>query len=58
MTEYRRSDLSSGELVGSALRQLRELAWFARNVALKVAIVTRLRPLQRLLDPRQEGWPY
>jgi predicted O-methyltransferase YrrM len=58
MAEYRRADLSPGERVRSVLQQLRELGWFARNVALKVAIVTRLRPLQRLLDPRQEGWPY
>jgi predicted O-methyltransferase YrrM len=58
MAEYRRADLSTGELARSALRQVRELGWFARNVALKVAIVTRLRPLQRLLDPRREGWPY
>jgi predicted O-methyltransferase YrrM len=58
MAEYRRSDLATGALVRSALSQTRELGWFARNVALKVAIVTRLRPLQRLLDPRKEGWPY
>lgn len=58
MAEYRRANLSAGELVRSALRQVGELGWFSRNVALKVAIVTRLRPLERLLDPRREGWPY
>jgi predicted O-methyltransferase YrrM len=58
MAEYRRADLSPGERLANALRQSRELGWFARNVALKVAIVTRVRPLQRLLDPRGEGWPY
>ena len=58
MAEYRRADLGLAERVRSTLRQVRELGWFARNVALKVAIVTRLRPLQRLLDPRREGWPY
>ena len=58
LAEYRRADLSAGELVASALRQSRELGWFARNVALKLAIVARLRPLQRLLDPGGEGWPY
>lgn len=58
LAEYRRADLSAGELVRSSLHQVRELGWFARNVALKVAIVTRLRPLERLLDPRREGWPY
>ncbi len=58
LAEYRRADLSGGERRANALRQSRELGWFARNVALKLAIVARLRPLQRLLDPRAEGWPY
>jgi predicted O-methyltransferase YrrM len=58
MAEYRRADLSPAERLRSASKQARELAWFARNVALKVAIVARLRPLQRVLDPRREGWPY
>ena len=58
LAEYRRADLSPGELVASALRQSRELCWFARNVALKLATVARIRPLQRVLDPGGEGWPY
>jgi predicted O-methyltransferase YrrM len=58
LSEYRRADQPTGELVQSAFHQVRELGWFARNVVLKVAIVTRLRPLERLLDPRREGWPY
>jgi hypothetical protein len=35
-----------------------ELRWFIRNVVLKVAIAAHLRPLRRLLDPHDEGWPY
>ena len=41
-----------------AMRQLAELPWFARNVLLKVAIVARLRPLQRLLGSPDGAWPY
>jgi predicted O-methyltransferase YrrM len=42
----------------SALRQFAQLPWFVRNVIVKVAIVTRLRPLGRLMGHRGDGWPY
>jgi hypothetical protein len=58
LAEYRRTELSRRARVRNGLRQSMELAWFARNVALKVAITARLRSLQRLLDSRREGWPY
>jgi methyltransferase family protein len=58
LAEYRRERLPPGARVASALRQLAQLPWFARNVLLKVAIVTRLRPLQRLLGSRDGAWPY
>jgi predicted O-methyltransferase YrrM len=58
MAEYRRVDTTGGGIALSAWRQSRELVWFARNVALKLAIVAHLRPLARLLDSRGEGWPY
>lgn len=58
MAEYHRADLRGTEQLANLWRQSRELGWFARNVALKVAIVAKLRPLRRLLDPRNEGWPY
>jgi hypothetical protein len=42
-----------------ALRQLAELPWFARNVAIKVLVLARLRPLaERLGLPRDAPWPY
>ncbi len=54
LAEYRRAD---GGL-GSALRQLAQLPWFARNVLVKVALVLHLRPLARLLGHPSGDWPY
>jgi predicted O-methyltransferase YrrM len=50
LIEYRRNDLPPRATARSALRQLAQLPWFARNVLLKLAIVTRLR--------RDAEWPY
>jgi predicted O-methyltransferase YrrM len=47
-----------GGRVRNALGQLAELPWFARNVAVKLALVARLRPLARALGHRDGGWPY
>ena len=58
LAEYRRAELSGGGRLVNLMRQVRELGWFARNVALKLAIVTRLGPVRRALDPAGEGWPY
>jgi len=58
LAEYRRADLGPRARARNALRQAAELPWFGRNVALKIAITARLRPLRRLLDARAEGWPY
>lgn len=58
LAEYRREDLRGGARVANALRQAAELPWFARNVLVKVALVTRLRPLARLLGHRSGDWPY
>ena len=44
--------------IPNAARQLAQLPWFARNVLVKVAIVTRMRPLLRLLRHDGETWPY
>ena len=44
---YRRED--SVPVLANALRQLAQLPWFARNILLKLAIVTRLR---------RGDWPY
>jgi len=41
-------------------RQVAQLPWFARNVAVKALILARLRPLARLLGhgPGDGPWPY
>jgi predicted O-methyltransferase YrrM len=44
--------------LGNALRQLAELPWFARNVAIKVLIVARLGWVVRFLGHRDATWPY
>lgn len=58
LAEYRREPLGFGARLANAARQLAQLPWFARNVVVKVAIVTRLRPLARLMGHRGEHWPY
>lgn len=58
LAEYRREDLAGARRARNATRQLAQLPWFARNVAVKVALVTRLRPLARLLGHRSGDWPY
>jgi predicted O-methyltransferase YrrM len=58
LAEYRRERLGPAARAGSALAQLAQLPWFARNVVIKVAIVLRLRPLLRLLRHEGETWPY
>jgi predicted O-methyltransferase YrrM len=55
LAEYRRERVAR---IPNAARQLAQLPWFLRNVVVKVAIVTRLRPLARLMGHRGEHWPY
>jgi hypothetical protein len=50
LAEYRRVRPRGRERFASALRQVAQLAWFARNVFVKVVIVLRLR--------RSWEWPY
>ena len=49
LAEYRRTELRGTRRARNLLRQLRELPWFARNVLVKIALVTRLR---------RGDWPY
>lgn len=57
LVEYRREDLDVATRVTNVARQLAELPWFVRNLAVKVAIVARLRPVLRVLG--SDGtWPY
>jgi predicted O-methyltransferase YrrM len=58
LAEYERRRLGPAARVANAGRQLAQLPWFARNVLIKVAIVTKLRPLARLLRHEGDAWPY
>jgi predicted O-methyltransferase YrrM len=55
---YRRESLDTAGMAVNAARQLAGLAYFARNMIVKVALVARLRPLARLLGHGDEPWPY
>jgi len=56
LAEYRREELNGSARLRNAARQLAQLPWFARNVAVKVLLTLRLRRAARLLGA--EGWPY
>lgn len=56
MAVYRR--LPPTRRTVNAARQLAQLPWFARNVAIKTLILARLRPLTRVLGHRTGDWPY
>lgn len=56
LADYRREDLRGKARLINALRQLAQLPWFARNLAVKVLLTLRLRRVARLLGA--EGWPY
>jgi methyltransferase family protein len=58
LAEYRRQPLRGRERVANAMRQAAQLAWFARNLAVKAAIVTGARPVARALGHREGPWPY
>lgn len=57
MAEFRREDLDVADRAANAFRQLLELPYFARNVAFKLLILARLRPVTKLLGGTGE-WPY
>lgn len=57
LTQFRRTRLTPRERAVNALRQVAELPWFVRNVAVKAAILARLGPVHRALG--SDGtWPY
>ena len=61
LAEYRRVDvpLRTGERLRNLARQAAELPWFARNVAIKVALVARApAPVLRLLGHSSRDLPY
>ena len=59
LAEYR-ADLGSGgrARVVNALRQIAQLPWFAKNVALKVLLTLRLGGLIAKVTGRRPEWPY
>ncbi len=58
LAEYVRRDLSAAARVRNAGRQLAQVPWFARNVLIKVALVTGVPGLARLLGHRTGDWPF
>jgi predicted O-methyltransferase YrrM len=55
---YHRERLDTPGMAVNAARQLAGLAYFARNTAVKVALLAHLRPVARLLGHGDEPWPY
>ncbi|HEX3976326.1 MAG TPA: class I SAM-dependent methyltransferase [Solirubrobacteraceae bacterium] len=57
---YRREPqpLDASAMAVNAARQLAGLAYFARNMCVKVALVAHARPVARLLGHGDEPWPY
>jgi predicted O-methyltransferase YrrM len=58
LAEYRRERVSGPARVQNAARQAAALPWFLRNVLVKVALVTGIRPLARLLGHSDDVFPY
>jgi predicted O-methyltransferase YrrM len=58
LAEYRREPVAGPARLASLARQLAELPWFARNLAIKAAIVARQPRLARALGHRDGPWPY
>ncbi len=59
LTEYR-SDLGGGGLAvaTNAARQLAQLPWFAKNLAVKVMLTLRLGGVMSRITGRRPEWPY
>ncbi|HEX6421941.1 MAG TPA: class I SAM-dependent methyltransferase [Acidimicrobiales bacterium] len=58
LAEYRREPVRGRARVRNVARQLAELPWFARNLAVKALIVARLPWATRLLGHTGDNWPY
>lgn len=58
LVDYRREHLDARGRASNALRQLAELPWFVRNLAVKLAIVAGAGPVARALGHRDGPWPY
>jgi hypothetical protein len=59
LTEYR-SDLGESGIAvtANAARQLAQLPWFAKNIAIKVVLTLRLGAVMSRFTGRRPEWPY
>ena len=58
LVQYRREPVRGAARAANALRQGRELSWFARNLAIKLAITGGRTGLARRLSGGPAEWPY
>jgi predicted O-methyltransferase YrrM len=58
LVEYVAQPLHGLERLGNLVRQLLPLGWFARNIAIKLAIKSGRPRIARRLRHREPGWPY
>lgn len=59
LAEYRREPLTGVRAhLANVGRQLAQVPWFARNLAIKALVVARLGKVARLLGHDGETWPY
>lgn len=58
LAEYRRASTRGVARAVNIARQVAQLPWFARNVAVKTLMVLRLRRFTRLLGHDGQTWPY
>jgi predicted O-methyltransferase YrrM len=58
LAEYRREPVRGLARLAGAGRQLAQVPWFVRNLAIKALIVAKLGRLTRVLGHDGENWPY
>jgi predicted O-methyltransferase YrrM len=58
LAEYRREPVAGTARLADVGRQLAQLPWFGRNLAIKVLIVAKLPQATRLLGHSGDNWPY
>jgi predicted O-methyltransferase YrrM len=58
LAEYARDDMGGATRAVNVARQLAQLPWFGRNIAVKTLMVLRLNRLTRLLGHDARTWPY
>lgn len=58
LAEYRKEPVRGAARAGNVARQLAQVPWFARNVAIKALVVAHLGRLARALGHDGQTWPY